>query len=252
MVIKLRVRSPRYPSFSLTEAETMARRIYNQDGMNAVDRESAVQHLGYSSLNGASATALASLNQYGLTVDAGKGAIRLSNVALDLLEPESEKARADAVRIAAFTPDLFASLREKFPETVPSESNLRAHLVRQQFTSSSLKTVVSAYLETCEYVASVKETERHGHPSTWVSDSSPLQRDEGKMMTNFLQNAASIPPLPPIPPVAPASTGRRMVFDTEEGEVMFTYPDALSDASVDDLEEWFALVVKRLRRATKQ
>jgi len=225
----------------------MAKMIYSKDGMNAVDRESAVQHIGYTSLNGASATALASLKQFGLTTDAGKGMIRLSDLALDLIEPESEEARAHAVAVAAFHPDLFAALRERFPKA-PSESNLRAHLVRQGFTSAAVKSIVPAYLGTCEYAASTEETESHVPFSFLVPESQGKPKEQGQNMTaDTLQRPAEQLDAQRSTTVA----GRRMVFDTEEGEVMFTYPDHLSPESVDDLEEWFSLVTKRLRRATK-
>lgn len=240
-----RTRSPRYPSIALSEAVKMARRIFNEDGMNAVDRESAVKHIGYTTLNGASATALASLKQYGLTSDAGKGMLRLTALALDLLEPESESAHAQAVQAAAFSPDLFAALRERFPEKVPSESNLRAHLLRQGFTNAAVKAVVPAYRETCEYAASADESESHGLPEERVPESLESRREEVRQMT------FNTPPSPSEHTEQPNAPGRRMVFDTEEGEVVFTYPSHLSEESVEDLEEWFALVAKRLRRATK-
>ena len=44
MIAKQRVRSPRYPAVSLPEAERMVNEVFQKDGMNPVDRESAVQH----------------------------------------------------------------------------------------------------------------------------------------------------------------------------------------------------------------
>lgn len=225
----------------------MARKIYDRDSTHAIDRESAVQHIGYSSLNGASATVLASLKQFGLTTDTGKGMLRLTDLALDILEPQTDADFRAGLATAAFAPDLFASLRERFPDRAPSESSLRAHLVCQGFTSTAIKSIVPAYLETHEYAASLKEIESHGQPPAWVQESVSEQRDEAPFMT---PNLPSVIPNAPVPQAMPPAGTRRMVFDTEEGEAMFTYPDDLSEASVDDLEAWFALVVKRLRRTT--
>lgn len=244
---KQRLRSPRYPSVSLVEAVEMARKIFAKDGMNSVDRESAVQHLGYSSLNGASATALAALKQYGLVNDSGKGTLRLSDLALDLLEPETEAGRAAAIRTAAFNPDLFASLFERFPGSIPSESNLRAHLLRQQFSNSAVKAVVPAYLATCEYLETAKTFEQNNSLRKTVSEKPEMEGLESQGGSQEPLNAS------PSPTYGDTSrSNRRMIFDTEEGEVVFTYPDNLSEESVEDIEEWFALVTKRLRRATKQ
>lgn len=225
----------------------MAKKIYENDSTHAIDRESAVKHIGYSTLNGASSTVLASLKQYGLTVDSGKGMLRLTDVALDIVEPESDEAYRLALMVAAQAPDLFASLQERFSGKAPSESTLRAHLVRQGFTATAIKSIVPAYLDTHEFAASLKETESHGHPSTWVQESVQEQRDEGPAVT---PNLPTVIPNAPVSRYLPPVGVRRMVFDTEEGEAMFTYPDDLSEASVDDLEAWFALVVKRLRRTT--
>lgn len=247
MAIKKRVRSPRYPSFSVEDAVASARKIYEKDGMNAVDRESAVRHMGYSSLNGASATALASLKQYGLAVDEGKGTIRLTDLALDLLEPESDQRFSEAAFEAAFSPDLFQSLREKFPATVPSESNLRAHLVRQEFTQAAIKSVVPAYLATCEYIEELGVSESYrGEVSTAVEMVENVS-DRGAPMINMKQSEPDIPVTPSIS--QPVTHGRRMVLDTDEGEVIITYPENLSTHSVEDVEEWLALVTKRLRRS---
>ena len=247
MPIKQRVRSPRYPSISLPVAESLVKTIFEKDGMNPVDRESAVQHIGYSSLNGASATVLASMKQYGLTTDAGKGMLRVSALALDLIEPQSEQGRSEAIEVAAFTPDLFASLRERFPDSVPSDSNLRAHLLRQEFTSAAVKAVVPAYLATCEYVASTEESERSGRAENSVSESFQDETEESRQMT---PNEATAAPKMGSNNTTPLGE-KRMIFDAVEGEVLFTYPDNLSEESIEDLEEWFALVAKRLRRAAK-
>ena len=246
MPIKQRTRSPRYPAVSIQEAERMVRSIFEKDGMNPVDRESAVQHMGYSSLNGASATALASLKQYGLTSDAGKGMLQVTPLSLDLIEPESDAGRADALRAAAFNPSLFASLRERFHDAVPSDSNLRAHLLRQEFTSAAVKVVVPAYLETCEYLLENAVSERNGLPSETMPESFETSSEEPSSM-----HQSSIAPDSPAHHRAIPTGDKRMIFDAIEGEVAFTYPDNLSEDSIEDLEEWFALVAKRLRRAAK-
>jgi hypothetical protein len=237
----------------LGEAVEYARKIYLKDGMHPLDRESAVQHIGYKSLNGASATALASLKQFGLTADAGTGMLRLTDLALDILEPTSVEAERGALMAAAFSPDLFASLRERFPDKPPSESNLRAHLVRQGFTTAAVKSIVPAYLETHAFVGNLEVLEQASNVSE-LSQVSPFDQAVDSNRTRAAAEilGASIQAAPPSAHSLPAIGTRRMVFDTEEGEAVFTFPDGLSEASIDDLEEWFALVVKRLRRTSKQ
>ena len=173
--------------------------------------------------------------------------LQVTALALDLIEPESDVGRADALNIAAFNPDLFASLKERFPEKIPSESNLRAHLLRQEFTSAAVKVVVPAYLETCEYLSQHAVSERSGLEDDVVEESPEISSKEPPTMD---QNTITSVPPAPTNRVIPVGD-KRMIFDAIEGEVAFTYPDNLSEDSIEDLEEWFALVVKRLRRAAK-
>jgi len=249
-----RVRSPRYPSVGLREAEVWARRIFDQDGLHPMDRESAAKHLGYTTLNGASASALASLKQYGLTADAGKGLLRLTPLALDILEPESDASRRAALATAAFKPELFAALQERFPERLPSEPNLRAHLLRQHFTSAAIKSVIPAYLETCEYLASAQGSERTGLPVGLMQESFRSDREEDNTLTSnmlpALREERPVAPATPSPAV-PAAAGRRMVFDTPDGEVIITWPEGLAEEHVEDIETWLTLVTKRMRKPTK-
>ena len=213
-----RVRSPRYPAISLSEAEELARKIYKNDSTNAVDREVAVQHMGYSSLNGASATILASLNQYGLTSGAGKGMVKLSEVALDIVEPQSEESRRAALVMAAKTPELFASLEGTFPGPV-SEAALRAHLVRQGFKPAALRQVLPAFLETREYVADFRESESHRHDGSAAIGSVATQPVADPVMTKAVELTPAPREAPP-PARTPAGINEtRLEVDGSVGAV---------------------------------
>ena len=245
-----RARSPRYPSIPLGEAVDLARRLFAGDGMNAVDREVAAGHIGYSGINGASAQALASLAQYGLTETSGKGQLRLTGLALDIIEPNGDVERAKSLHQAAWTPKLFSDLRERFPNTTPSEANLRAHLIRQHFQTSALKSVIPAYLRTCEYLVEEGVSESHGHTPTPGVDSQsnqPLRGSPNMESQPHTRQAVAPPPHPVDPPQAGV---RREVFGLEEGgEVVITLPNRrLSTESIEDLDAWMQIVARKLRR----
>ncbi len=249
-----RSRSPRYPSMPLDEAIELSRQLYAGDGMNTVDREVAVEHMGYSSLNGASAQALASLSQYGLIENAGKGQVKLTSTALDIIEPTDASDKVRAMEQAAWAPKLFADLREKFPDTTPSESNLRAHLIRQQFQQSALKLVVPAYRRTCEYVTTERESESYGQEAKRPQGSNDIVRSKEPqaMETQSVMPAAvTFPPQlqsAAVPSINETSTLRREVFGLEEGEVVITLPSRLSAESVMDIEDWLKVVTKKIKR----
>lgn len=241
-----RVRSPRYPSISLAEAESLARRLFDGDGMNTVDREVAVEHMGYRSLNGASAQILASLSQYGLVDNTGKGQIKLTPLALDLIIPENAERRADALRQAALTPKLFAELSERFATSIPSESNLRAYLVRQQFQPSALKSVIPAYLATCEYIASeAGQARRMADPSVATSNANARTSDVTAEDGN---SAGRVRKVETHAPFEVNVDVKREVFGLEEGEVVMTFPSNMSLESIDEIEAWLSIVTKKLRR----
>ena len=79
-----RVRSPNYPSLSLPSAIDAARKIYDKEHTHKADPEVMAKALGYSGMNGASATALSALKKYGLLLDEGKQ-LKISADALTIL-----------------------------------------------------------------------------------------------------------------------------------------------------------------------
>ena len=59
---------------------------------------------------------------------------------------------------------------------------------------------------------------------------------------------AAPPPPNPFAPAAAAPSSRTEAFALQEGDAVLRRPDALSAESLDELEEWFGLVMKKLRR----
>lgn len=147
-----RVHSPGYPNTSLPKALAHARSIHAADRRNIIDREAAVKHMGYSGQSGAADKALASLAHYGLVEKAGKGQTRVTQLAVDILHPDTQEQRKKALAEAAYTPSIFAEIRERFQDGHPSESALRSWLVRENFLDRAIGPVVSSYMETLRYL----------------------------------------------------------------------------------------------------
>jgi hypothetical protein len=59
-------RSPRYPVISLPEALKRAVRVWKRDRRNKIPKEVVAEHMGYTTLNGASLGAIAAAFKYGL------------------------------------------------------------------------------------------------------------------------------------------------------------------------------------------
>lgn len=190
-----RQRSPNYPAMSLPAAIERVKAIHNAEGKNAMAREAMVKHMGFSSLNGASATALSAMGKYGLIESAGDGEVRISDLAMRLLFPHDGDEKAKAIQEAAFRPALFSKLRDKWPERPPSTESLRPYLIREGFSTGAVEQVIQFYRDTLDMVP----------PTGGAHDSSPMP-DPDKEAT--VTNPESIPSQsepgtpPPLPPAA--------------------------------------------------
>lgn len=147
-----RTHSPDYPAIGLPEAIERARRLHGKIQNLPAPREIVVKGLGYSSLNGASMSSLASLRKFGLLERAKGGDMKLSSLALKILFPSSEKERASAVQEAAMKPQLFAELASHFGKGALDDDLLRNHLVRQGFLLSAIPQAANSFRQTMTLV----------------------------------------------------------------------------------------------------
>lgn len=155
-----RVRSPNYPALGLPEAIDKIAGIYRSLHNHAGPREVIAKAMGYTGLNGASATAISALHKYGLLERTGDDN-KVSERAMRIMHPHSPSERTEAIKEAAYAPALFAELKERFTGKHPNDDLLRNYLVRKQFAPAALTAVISAYRETSEMV----ERENEGHDS---------------------------------------------------------------------------------------
>src|SRR3546814_12116870 len=109
-----RVHSPGYPNMSLPKAIGAVRKIFSADRRNPIDRVVAAKHIGYSGQSGASDKALASLAHYGLTEKTGKGEIKVSQLAVDIIHPESPSQEAASLMRDGFNPQVFKDIYQRF------------------------------------------------------------------------------------------------------------------------------------------
>lgn len=147
-----KIRSPNYPNFSLEEAIERVRKIHDQDQNYIIERETAVQHLGYSGLSGASLKTLGTIIQYGLLEKVETGKVRVSELAIDIIHPTSEASKNRALVEAARSPSIFQEVSTQFPGKPPSETSMRAWLIRQEFSPKSFSPLYTAYIKTLDFL----------------------------------------------------------------------------------------------------
>lgn len=165
-----RSQSPGYPQFALPKAISAIRKIFDADRRNPIDRAVAQKHIGYSGPSGAADKALATLAHYGLVERVGKGEVRVSQLAVDILHPDSDNSRRRALLEAGFGPQIYKDLRERFGDHV-SEGALHSYLVRENFLDRAIAPVSNGYLETIRYLEQEKAFESRSNSDSYVEES---------------------------------------------------------------------------------
>lgn len=107
-------RSSSYPSISLEEALKKLSTLKDSHGVNGeYDREATAKGMGYSSLNGSSARAVAALVQYGL-LSRSKDMYMISELAKEYLMPIEDGQAKAAVKRAALQPNLIKKIYDEY------------------------------------------------------------------------------------------------------------------------------------------
>lgn len=246
-------RSPGYPNFSLREAVKRAEKIFSADRRNPVERENAAKHMGYNGLNGAADKALATMVHYGLLERVGKGEVRISQLAVDILHPDSPAQRKEALHASAYRPLLFATLRERFPDGASAET-LKSYLVRENFLDRAISPAISAYGDTCAYTKQEGAFDSGGPDESEGEESSPDEFEDAPMdtATDTLKKPPPLPPLPPTPAAFEVATGmRKFVINLPNGgDAILAYPGNLTAEGYQDLEDYLTLFLKKAKRGS--
>jgi hypothetical protein len=156
-----RIRSPGYPSISLSEAIELTSKIFASNRHNTTDREAAVKDMGYSGVTGQSAKMLADLAHFGLVQRSGKGGISVTDVAARILHPHNPQEKRQALLEAAYSPELFSEIRANWPDGFVSENSLKAYLMRKGFATAAVQPAIKAYLDTYGFLQQEDATESH-------------------------------------------------------------------------------------------
>ena len=178
------LRSPSYPGMSLRQAVVLADKLFNSNRTNPVDREAAAKDMGFAGLTGSSTKAMADLTHFGLIEKAGKGGIRITPRAVQILHGEANE-RSSALHEAASSPTLFSNLRAHFADGIPSANALKSYLLRQNFVDAAIPMAMNSYLETSRYLQEATVNESHGGGDRSGAESAPSEVDEGKRLTSI-------------------------------------------------------------------
>jgi hypothetical protein len=218
-----RSRSPNYPQIGLKEAVQRVKSVYDSDYRSSLTRALTAERLGYSGVNGKSLAVIAALGKFGLLEGKGDD-LRVSELTVRVIaHPPGSPERVQALTEAATRPDLFQAIAQRFPGKGASDGTLRAFLMTEGFIPPAADTALRAWRETQQMMAQESEIEMSG--------------------------AQTVPTQMAVAPALGGETGlRRAVFGLAEGEVTVTAPVFLSAASVNDLQDYLDVFMKRARR----
>lgn len=157
-----RSRSPGYPNYSLRKAVNNAEKIFNDVRTNLITRKDVAKVIGYRGISGAADKAIATMMHYGLLDRGGKGEVSVSQTAVDILHPDTEGQKRTALVRAAFSPKLFATLKERFKDDAFTADTLRSFLMRENFLERAINPVIRSYTDTCAYLKQENACESGG------------------------------------------------------------------------------------------
>lgn len=148
-------RSPNYPSIDLGRAIERVRQLYSAERQHAMPALQAVRHWGYSSLNSPGGGQVAALARFGLIDDEGtkdERKVRVTDLAVKILEHPEEAERQAAVRYAALLPAVHRDMWEKYGVSLPSADTLKWFLTRERgFSENGAKDFIKEYRATVEF-----------------------------------------------------------------------------------------------------
>lgn len=187
-----RMRSPNYPAVSLPQAIDLITKLHSKNRTNAVDRETAAKDLGYSGLTGRTLKLIAALAQYNLLEKSGKGNVKVSKTAVNILHGLDEQTKNDARREAGRSPALFQRIFARFDDGIPSENAIKSYLIQEGFTDTAIEPVLKSFVETNSYLAQSDASESYGEADTDEQESPPAPHRAPE--TRQMQNQIDHPP----------------------------------------------------------
>lgn len=237
-----RMRSPNYPSLSVRQAIDMVAKIYRSERANVITRDDAAKAMGYTGLTGRSMTVLGALVHFDLLTKVGKGEVKVTKTAEDILHSITDAERDAAILKAAFAPQLFQAIHNRFPEGIPGEGTIKSFLIREGFSDVAVGPAITAFMETYREVENIRESESYCDGVRDAPDS-PQEEGDGGL--------TSPPPPPPPPPHGGyrIMEGERVVFSEETGAEQYLKLVAagpLDDSLLEALEDYIKRQRKRL------
>lgn len=150
-------RSPNYSRVSLPKIISRLKKHHSLIDKQICSEEEVARKLGYSGITGASVPMLSALKKFGL-LDVLSGGFRFSEKTFEIINStEKDSHYADLIENIAFTPELYADIRNHFGKKFPGADNLKDFLSIKNFVPKIIPSVIDIYRQTYDLVASVND-----------------------------------------------------------------------------------------------
>lgn len=209
-------RSPNYPAIDIGKAIDRVRTLYGIERQHSMSATQAVKHWGYSTLNSPGGGQLAALARFGLIEDEGTKddrKVRVTDLAVKILEHPDPVERDAGVRDAAMLPAVHQDMWQKYGADLPSEDNLRWFLTRERgFSENGAKDFLKEYRATIDFAK--LDSEPSVVSTAAASDAEPGTPDPAIAPSARAEAPVALPQLGPpspgqMPPISfPLASGK--------------------------------------------
>lgn len=253
-------RSPSYPQMNLGKALDLAARLYKGIHRGSVGNAEAQQIMGYAPRSGSALAALSALKRFGL-MEGRDPHIKLTELALQILEPSDARERAEGIAQAATKPEMFAEVLESFGGRMPADSAIRAKLVRDRgFTSAGADGFIRSFKETFSFAeresgAFRSNDESVDAPESGASEEAYSSPHVSTPRQSIAQIAAAAPGVGLFSASQlqhlPGPGMQQAVFPLAEGPVYLTFPNELTSDGYAELAEYLEIFLRRAARTKR-
>lgn len=253
-------RSPSYPQMNLGKALDLAAKLYKGIHRASVGNAEAQQIMGYAPKSGSALAALSALKRFGL-LEGRDPHIKLTELALQILEPADARERAEGIAQAATKPEMFAEVLESFGGKMPADSAIRAKLVRDRaFTSAGADAFIRSFKETFSFAEREASAFRAADDDFATSTGEEPEDAYSSSPTSasgqsIAQAAAASPGAGPVSASQlqhlPGPGMQQAVFPLVEGPVYLNFPSELTSDGYAELAEYLEIFLKRAARARR-
>lgn len=249
----IKARSPNYPYIDLEKASQLAKKLFLKVAKNHVDSIVAGKEMGYSGTSGSTLKIIAAMKAYGLINEIkseGGRRIAISELGLPIVADGNLEARQNALKKAALNPKLFSHIWQTYTHPFPSEDAIIYDLMVGEFTSQeAASSAVKNFNHSIKYAGLIKEASdeiQSSKENYVISESAQneqqIDKNDSLEESNNLYKSSE--------QYTNNNKGGIIEVSTtiQAGYVKLTLPAKMTNRDLEDLEDWFDYVKKKINR----